>query len=122
MVADPFLNAAAFAAMFRPLSAAETAVATPLLQVVSDWIRTKKPDIANDDQAAKVVCFEIVREALTYGKYSGLSDFSETVGRRTLSGTVSSADIEGFITDRHRRMLGISTTARPAYSFKRCDY
>ncbi len=118
----PFLDATAFADMFRPLRAAETAVATPLLQVVSDWIRDKKPDIAADSQAAKIVCFEVVRDALVYGKYAGLSEFSETVGRRTMAGTFNTSDVEQFITDRHRRMLGISATARPRYSFKRCDY
>ena len=108
--------------MFRPLRAAETAVATPLLQVVSDWIRDKKPGIANDDQAAIFVCFDIVRNELTYGKYSKLSDFSETVGRKNLSGTLNIGDAEQFITDRHRKMLGLSLTSGPVYSFTPCDY
>lgn len=118
----PFLDATAFADMFRPLRAAETAVATPLLQVVSDWIRDKKPDIANNDQAAIFVCFDIARQELTYGKYSQLSDFSETVGRKNVSGTLNITEAEQFITDRHRKILGLSIVAAPAFNFPECDY
>lgn len=119
---SPFIDASAFATMFRPLSAAETAVAAPLLEVVSNWIREQKPDIADEDPAAKLVCFEVTRDALVYGKYAGLTDFSETTGRRTKSGTINTAEIERFVTDRHRRMLGVEILAGPAYSFKPCDY
>lgn len=121
-MAAPFLDATAFAAMFRPLRAAEIAVATPLLQAVSDWIRDKKPDIAADDPAAILVCFQVVRHELMYGKYAGLTDFAETVGRRSMSGSISAADVDQYITDAHRTMLGISIHARPRYSFKRGDY
>jgi hypothetical protein len=122
-VADTFLDAAAFAAMFRPLTAAETGQATPLLEVVSKWIRDNKPGIEYDDPAAKVVVFEVVREALVYGKYRPLSSFQDTTAHRTKAGTFDPNVALQFITDRHRAMLGIElTTAAPVGHFKVGDY
>ena len=118
----PFLDAATFADWFRPLSSAEDLLAESLLEVVSDWIREKKPDIADDDQAAKVVTFEVTRDALRYGDFGPLVSFSNTVGPRAKSGTFDRGSIEKFITDRHRRILGISVLAGPRGHFVRCDY
>lgn len=117
-----FLDVTAFAAMFRPLTTAETNVATPLLKVVDGWIRDRKPGIADDDPAAKVVVFQVVRTALIYGKYAGLSSFQDTTGDRTKAGTFDASDVEGFITDEHRQMLGLALRAGPRGSFKTCDY
>lgn len=119
---DPFLEVSDFVAMFRPLSAAETAVATPLLEVASEWIRAHKPGIAIDDPAAIVVTFEVTRDALMYGKYAGLTQFQETTAHRTKAGTIDTASVEKWITDRHRRILGISVLASPAYHFPAGDY
>lgn len=119
---DPFLDVAQFAAMFRPLSAAETALATPLLEVVSDWIRQHKPGIDEEDAAARVVTFEVTRDALLYGKYAGFSQFQETVAHRSLGGTINPSAIEKWVTDRHRRMLGIAVLGTPVYSFPDADY
>ena len=120
----PFLDAGAFAAMFgRALSSAESAQATPLLEVVSSWIREQKPDIIASDPAAKVVTFEVVRDALVYGKYGPLSSFQDTTGDRTKAGTLDASSVVRFITDRHREMLGIqSGIARARGRFTVCDY
>ncbi|ANN98199.1 hypothetical protein [Mycobacteroides abscessus] len=117
-----FLGVEAFAAMFRPLSAAETLVATPLLKVVDDWIRENKPGVADDDPAAKVVAFEVTRDAMLYGEFGPISSFTKTVGHRTRQASIDRTAIERFITDRHRRMLGISLRAKPRGHFPKCDY
>jgi hypothetical protein len=118
----PFLDAATFAEWFRPLSSAEDLLAESLLQVVSDWIRNHKPGVADDDAAAQVVTFEVTRDALLYGDFGPLTSFSKTVGPRVKSATFDRTAVEKFITDRHRRMLGISVLASPRGLFKRCDY
>jgi hypothetical protein len=119
---NPFLDAAAFADMFRPLSDAEELLVTPLLEVVSTWIRDRKPGIADDDAAAIVVTFEVVREALAYGRFGGLSQFKETTSHSESSGTFTSRDIERFISGRHRQILGLGSTTGARGHFPVCDY
>lgn len=108
--------------MFRPLSAAEKLVAAPLLTVVSDWIRDKKPAIANDDPAAKVVTFEVTRDALTYGEFGPVSSFTKTVGHRTKQAAIDREAVEKFIARRHYRMLGLALQAKARGHFPRGDY
>ncbi|SHY74731.1 Uncharacterised protein [Mycobacteroides abscessus subsp. bolletii] len=117
-----FLDVEAFAAMFRPLSAAEKLVAAPLLTVVSDWIRDKKPAIADDDPAAKVVTFEVTRDALMYGEFGPVSSFTKTVGHRTKQAAIDREAVEKFIARRHYRMLGLALQAKARGHFPRCDY
>lgn len=112
----PFLDAAAFATMFGPLKATETALATPLLEVASGWIWERKADISQEDPAAKVVVFEVVREAIWYARREGLTDFAFTTGHRSRSGTADRR-VDDFVTARHKNMLGIGTFTRPAYRF-----
>lgn len=120
----PFLGIDDFQTQFgRDLSDAETPVATRLLQVVSDWIRGHMPpNTVADPTAAELVTFEVTREALLYGDVIPLGAFSKTVGPRTKSGTFDPTSVEKFITDRHRRILGIPVLAGPRGNFKRCDY
>lgn len=117
-----FLDADGFADMFRPLSEAETLQVEPLLEVVSSWIHDRLPDISDDDPAAIVVTFEVVREALMWGKYKGLSTFEETTSHSTSSGTVQFREIERFITARHRQMLGLTASTGARGHFPVCDY
>jgi hypothetical protein len=121
-VANPFLDVAAFSVWAKNPAWASDSLATSLLQVVSDWIWDHKPGVADDDAAAQVVTFEVTRDALRYGDFGPLSSFSNTVGPRIKSGTFDRGSIEKFITDRHRRILGISVLAGPRGLFKRCDY
>jgi len=110
----PFLTADQFAALWRPLSTSETQVATLLLQAAAVWIVERKPTISQDDPMAKVVCLDVVREALTVGKYAGMKQFSRTVGQRMESGTI--ADVTGLLdfTAHHRELLGIGGAPAPA--------
>ena len=108
--------------MFRPLSEAEEAVAAPLLDVVSEWIRQHKPDVADDDPASKVVTFEVARDALMLGDFGPMASFSKTMGPRSKSGVIDQSAVERFITARHRQMLGLSLRAGPRGRFKVGDY
>lgn len=117
-----FLSTAAFADWAKNPSWESDQLATSLLTVVSDWIRDHKPDVADDDPAAQIVCFEVTRDALMAGEYGPFEDFSKTVAHRARAVTIDRAALEKFITDRHRRMLGLPLLAGPRGRFKRCDY
>lgn len=121
---DPYLEIGPFATQFgRALSDAETPVATRLLQVVSGWIYNHAPAPVRQVDAEQVV-FEVVRDALTYGPYERLSSFDNTTAHRTESGTFDYAAsvLDDYLTDKHKRLLGIPLKAGPAYSFPVCDY
>jgi hypothetical protein len=120
----PFLDAAAFVVMLAPetLTSGEYELATPLLQVVSDWIRDKKPGIADDDPAAIVVSFEVVRDALLSGKFGPFTSFAKTMGPRSRSATIDREALSKFVTGRHRLMLGLGAKAAPRGNFLKCDY
>lgn len=126
-MADPFLGVDDFETQFgRTLSDAESPVAERLLQVVSDWIRGRlaPAELADDDPAARQVVFEVVRDALNYGAFERLSSFQNTTSRRTEAGTFDEAlkVVDDYLTDRHKRLLGIPLRAAPRGSFTKCDY
>lgn len=112
----PFIGIDAFIGEYeKTLSAGERTTAERLLQVVSDRIRDLKPD-ANDD-AAKQVTFEVVRDLLTYGPMELLSSFQNITSHRQEAGTFDAAMklVDDYLTKRHRRILGISVL--PQYYF-----
>lgn len=117
-----FLDAATFATWAKTPAWDDDPVATSLLTVVSDWIRDHKPDIADDDPAAQIVCFEVTRDALQAGEFGPVVSFTKVVAHRTRSATVDRAALEKFITDRHRRMLGLPLRAGPRGRFRPGDY
>lgn len=113
----PFLEVEAFKDEYGALDAAQTLTATRLLQIASDRIRELKPDA--DELRAKQVVFEVVRDILTYGAMERLSSFQNITSRRQESGTFDEAMklVDDYLTDRHKRLLGIATGPRPAYYF-----
>jgi hypothetical protein len=122
-VTDPFLSIANFQAEYQgTLSAGETTTATRLLQVVSDGIRGLKPDVNED--AAKQVLFEVVRDAMMYGDLGLLSSFQNITSRRTEAGAfdASARVVNDFLSGRHKRMLGLGASAAPRGYFPKCDY
>lgn len=122
-MADPFLDIAEFTAEYQgTLSAGESTTVGRLLQVVSDWIRGKKPDV--NETAAKQVVFEVVRDAVMYGALEKLSSFQNITSRRQESGTFDEAAkiVDDYLTDRHKRLLGIPVRVAPRGRFKKCDY
>ena len=123
-MADPFLTIGQFTTEYQggTLSDGETTTATRLLQAASDRVRVLAPD-ANED-AAKQVVFEVVRDAAMYGHLSVLSSFQNITSRRQEAGTFDdmAKAVDDLITPRHRRMLGLSATAAPRGRFKKFDY
>jgi hypothetical protein len=106
------------------LSSGQTTTATRLLQVVSDYIRLRKPDV--DELAAEQVVFEVVRDSVTYGHYERLSSFESETSKRRERGTFDYAVkvLDELLTDKHKLMLGIATgrTVAPRGKFTKCDY
>lgn len=119
----PFMAIADFANEYQgTLTTGETATATRLLQVASDRIRGLKADV--DEEAAKQVVFEIVRDAANYGDVERLSEFDNTTSRHTESGKLDPATrvVNDYLSDRHKRILGIALVADPVYNFPEYDY
>lgn len=112
-----FLDVATFADWAKTPAWATDPLATALLTVVSDWIREHKLDIEDDDKAAQVVTFEVTRDSMLYGEFGPVSSFTKIVGHRQRTAAIDRAAVEKFITDRHKKMLGLSTGPRPAYYF-----
>lgn len=126
-MADPFLSIDDFTDQFtRPLTEAETEVATRLLLVISDWILGQKPDV--DPDAAAQVVYEVTRDAIIYGPYERLSAFTNTTANRTEAGTFNNSRqlaksiVDDYVSDRHKRLLGIPLRAAPKGSFPVDDF
>lgn len=119
---NPFITSEELAASFRPLKANEEQVAEWLIQVASDWIWERKPDIDEDSVAAKLVVTEVVSNALRFSRYGPLRSFNEQTSHSMMSGSFTDAANNLDFTDRHREMLGISVRSAPQYSFKAYDY
>jgi len=124
-VTAPYLDIDEFTAEYQgALSDGESITAERLLQVVSDSIRTRKPDA--DPTAAALVVFEVVRDAMSFGHLGPLSSFSNITAHRQESGTFdgSARTADDFLTDRHKKMLGIPTAATlaPRARFTAGDY
>lgn len=124
MGAPPYLDIDDFTAEYQgALSEGEKVTAERLLQVVSDGIRARKPDA--DTQAATVVVFEVVRDAMAYGHLGPLSSFTNVSAHRQEAGTFDSGrPVDDYLTVRQKRLLGISAaaTAAPRGAFTPGDY
>ena len=118
----PFIVVDDLTESFRTLKATEQQVAEWLIQVASDWIWQRKPDISASSAAAKLVVTEVVTNALRFGKYGPLRSFTEQTSHSVMSGTFTDAANNLDFTDRHREMLGIPIKAGPVYSFPVADY
>lgn len=117
-----FLDAVTFANWAKNPAWATDPLAASLLTVVSDWIRDRKPDIVDDDPAAQVVTFEVTRDAMLYGEFGPVTSFTKIVGHRQQTAAIDRAAVEKFITDRHKRILGLPIKAAPRGHFPKCDY
>lgn len=115
-----FLDAAEFTAKLdRDLDAGEEAQLGDLLAAADEWIRERKPGIEDDNPSARVVVFEVVRDALEFGIYARFQMFSRTTGGRTVTGMLK--DALPFL-PRHFQMLGLTAIAAPEFDFPKCDY
>lgn len=121
---DPYLEIDQFVIEFgRALTAAETPVATRLLQVVSDWIFNHAPAPVSPTAAAQVV-FEVTRDQVNLGQYSAFSSFQNITAHRQEAATLKDDDdlLDEILSGRQKRLLGIALAAGPVYSFPVCDY
>ena len=104
MAGSPFLSIEEFTSEYQgALSDGESTTASRLLAVVSDYIRSVKPDV--DTDAAAQVVFEVVRDAMLYGPYERLSQFDNETSRRKESGTLS--DRADLLTSKQKVILAI---------------
>lgn len=108
------------------LNAADAEQAKLLLQVASDRIRTLAlaVNLIVDTNAAQQVVFEVVRDAVTYGGLERLSQFENRTLHRLEAGTFDEAAkvVDDYLTNKHKRLLGLAVLAGPRGSFKKCDY
>lgn len=91
--------------------------AADLIAAASNWIRDRKPDIADDDPAARIVVIHVVRTAMASDKYLGHVSYSKTVGGVTRSGTLANPGALLTFEGSHYQLLGISQSGGPSYCF-----
>lgn len=103
-----------------PLTSAERDIAEQLLGAAARWIRSQKPDIADGDPDAKVVCIEVVRTAMSTRAYAGHTSYSRTTGPRAKAGTLADPGGALVFSDWHKELLGISINPQPSYYFGDC--
>lgn len=110
--------------MFGTLTDLQVPQAERLLQVVSDGIRSRKPDV--DETAAELVVFEVTRDTLNYGGLEVFSQYTNTTSRRSESGIFdpNARAVDDYLTARQKLILGLSATAGagPRGHFAKCDY
>jgi hypothetical protein len=118
----PFLSISDFQGMFpRLLTDSETALADLLLEAAAMWIRTAITDagrdpLAVDDPMAKLVSYEVVRDALAVpGDLAGHLSYMRQSDDRAESGTLAAAGGLLEFTEHHRKMLGLTGSILPQY-------
>lgn len=112
----PFLDVPTFAGMFRPLSAAETSLATLLLNAAAVWIRdpSRRPGLDSSDPMAQLVTFDVVRQALAVpAQFAGYKSYEQMSDDRSEGGTFAGAADMLQFTEWHRELLGLSGAAAP---------
>ena len=104
----------------RPVPPGGEQDAQDLITAASNWIRERKPDIADDDAAARVVVIQVVRAAMATDKYAGHVSYSKTVGGVTRSGTLANPGSLLIFGPSHYLLLGISAGGGPSFYFGDC--
>lgn len=127
---DPFLDLTGFIALWdgAPLTSQQQATVTLALQVASNWIYLRRPDLAAPngvqpptDVTGKLVVFEVVSNFARYGKYAPLSSFHRATGHRVDEGTLA-AEVQRYFTDDHKMLLGIPLRSPPMTSCRHNDF
>lgn len=104
----------------RPPSPDERTNIEEMIAAAGLWIRGHKPDIADDDRAARFVVIDAVRTAMDTEKYRGLVSFMKTTGDVSRSGTLAKPGELLVFTDFHHQLLGISLVGAPSWYFGDC--
>lgn len=121
----PFLSVTDFSGMFprQPMTDQETLLAGLLLEAAARWIRDAiaeagKDPLAIDDPMARLVSFEVVRDALAVpGDLAGHISYQRMSDNRSEGGTLAEAGALLDFTPHHRRMLGLTESALPQSNF-----
>jgi len=120
---NPFLTLTQFQAIWDgpPLTTPQQGIVTLLLQVASNWIYQRRPDLATGpqpptDPTAQLVTFEVVSNCVRYAKFAPLGSFHRATGHRIEAGTLTNPTTALDFTDRHKVMLGIPLRALPMTS------
>lgn len=100
-----------------PFSDDDKADADALIAAAGEWIRERKPGIADDDPAAHIVVIQVVRTAMDTRRYSGHTSYSKTVGGVTRSGTLANPGALLAFDDSHYQLLRISRSCGASYYF-----
>lgn len=122
---QPFLTLQGFIQRWDgpPLTPAQQAQVGDLLQVAADWIYARVPStIAPDDPRAVRVTYEVVADAIRFGKYSRLASFHNATGHRISAGTLENPVSGLDFTDSHKQLLGIPLRGTPTGTFRCNDF
>lgn len=118
----PFATPGEIAAVWRPLSDIEQAYAGLLVAAAAAWIRSKRPDIAADDPAAKFVTIEAVKAVLKTGEWQGYRSWTRTLDDATIAAVMANPEGTLDFTDLHYDMLRIARNPLPVGHFQRDDF
>lgn len=124
----PFLTENQVAERWRPLTQAEKQAVGDILTVCATAIRDAFTAAgyaefpAEREDAARVVTLDIVRTSFTTGAYAGHASYTRGEGPRTKGGTFLGAAGQVDLSDWHRKLLGLDTSAQPRWNFPRGDY
>lgn len=99
------------------LTERQVLVIESLIQAAGLWIRKRRPGIADDDLAARLVTQQVVATAFRNLDSVGYTSFSRTVGGMSRSGTLANPGEWLVFTDFQRQLLGISDGLAPQYYF-----
>lgn len=117
-MADPFATVSDLEARWRPLTPAETATATTLLDDASAQVRVECPDV--DDRLTatpptldasiprRVVCAMVKRAMLAPVDQAPMTQMQQTAGPFSQSGTFVNPTGDLYLTKTERRLLGCS--------------
>ena len=120
----PFVTVDELASLWRPMKGdAEKAWAELLLTAASEWIRERKPGIAPDNPAAKVVVTAVVKAALLPGDWAGYRSWTRTIDDATTAAVLANpgARLDFDAADAYS-LLGISLNPMPVAHFARDDW
>lgn len=104
----------------RPFTPDELLDVKDLIAAASQWIRDRKPGIADDNATARLVVIQVVKAAMATEKYAGHVSYSKTVGGVTRSGTLANPGALLIFEPSHYQLLGISQGGGPSYYFGDC--
>lgn len=100
------------------LDAGQRGDAEQLIDAAEQWIRDRRPDIADDDPVGKRVVIEVVRVALAPPpEFAGHLSYADRMGPWSAEGTLATPAGTLVFTAAHAELLGISAGPAPRWHF-----